>query len=111
MLIDTGCTKTMVSADLLNQDSVDQDQTEKIMCVHGDIMYYPTARVKLQLGQWIQVAMVVVTPGMPGSVLLGIDIYDLMTKPVLVTTRAQARRDHDKDTEVHESGTLHTYTL
>ena len=49
-----------------------------------------------------------VAPGIPVPVLLGTDIYDLMAKPVLVTTRAQAMRDHDKNTEVHESGTLHT---
>ena len=104
MLIDTGCTKIMVSADYLNQDCVDRDQTEKIMCVHGDMMCYPTARVKLQLGRWKQVARVVVAV----PVLLGTDIYDLTAKLVLVTTRAQAMRDRDKDTEVHESGTLHT---
>ena len=40
MLIDTGCTKIMASADHLNQDCVDQDQAEKIMCVHGDMMHY-----------------------------------------------------------------------
>ena len=51
-----------------------------------------------------------VTPGIPVPVLLGTDIYDLMAKPVLVTKRAQARRGRDKNTEVHKSGTLHTYS-
>lgn len=78
------------------------------MCVHGDMVRYPTARVKLQLGRWKRVSRVVVAPGIPVPVLLGTDIYDLMAKPVLVTTRAQAMRDHDKNTEVNESGTLHT---
>ena len=78
------------------------------MCVHGNMMHYSTARVKLQLGRWIQVSRVVVAPGIPVPVLLGTHIYDLTAKPVLVIPRAQARRDCDKDIEVHESGTLHT---
>ena len=36
----------------------------------------------------------VVAPGIPVPVLLGTDIYDLsLSNPVMVTTRAQARRD------------------
>jgi len=62
---------------------------EKILCVHGDMVSYPTAEVKLQLGRWSRVAKVVVAPGIPVPVLLGTDIYEL--KPVLATTRAQAR--------------------
>ena len=38
-------------------------------------MYYPTARVQLQLGHWPQVARVVVAPVIPVPVLLGTDTY------------------------------------
>ena len=92
MLIDTGCTKTMVSADYIHPNCIDNDNQEKILCVHGDMVSYPTAEVNLKLGQWSQVAKVVVAPGIPVPVLLGTDIYEL--KPVMVTTRAQARRNH-----------------
>ena len=92
MLIDTGCTKTMVSADYIHPNCLDIDNQEKILCVHGDMVSYPTAKVNLKLGQWSQVAKVVVAPGIPVPVLLGTDIYEL--KPVMVTTRAQARRNH-----------------
>ena len=34
MLIDTGCTKTMVSAEWLDEGCVDYSQTERILC-HG----------------------------------------------------------------------------
>ena len=30
---------------------------------------------------------------------------------VLISTRAQARRDHDKDAEVYESGTVHKHNI
>ena len=54
---------------------------------------YPTAEVNLRLGQWSQIAKVVVAPGIAVPVLLGTDIYRLTTgKPVMVTTRAQAKR-------------------
>ena len=72
------------------------------MCVHGDEVCYPTAEVRLKLGQWSQTARVVVAPGIPVPVLLGTDIYDLsLSNPVIVTTRAQARRDSNltNDTE------------
>ena len=35
---------------------------------------YPTAKVNLKLGQWSQVAKLVVAPGIPVPVLLGTDI-------------------------------------
>ena len=51
MLVDMGCTKTVVFADYLNQDCVDHNWTEKILCVHGDMVCYPTVRVEFWLGQ------------------------------------------------------------
>ena len=50
MLIDTGCTKTMVSADYLPTDCLDHFNKERILCVHGDEVCYPTAEVRLKLG-------------------------------------------------------------
>jgi len=53
----------MVSANFIHPDCLDNNKKEKILCVHGDMMSYPTAEVKLQLGRWSQVAKVVVAPG------------------------------------------------
>ena len=97
MLIDTGCANTMVSASYIKPDKLDycnhRYNTEKILCVHGDMACYPNAEVNLRLGQWSQIAKVVVAPGIPVPILLGTDIYRLTTgKPVMVTTRAQAKR-------------------
>ena len=60
MLIDTGCTKTMVSVDYLSADCLDHSNQERILCVHGDEVCYPTAEVRLKLGRWSQKARVVV---------------------------------------------------
>lgn len=61
--------------------------------MHGDKVSYPTAEVELKLGRWSQTTRVVVAPDIPVPVLLGTDIYDLTSSnPVMVTTRAQARR-------------------
>ena len=96
MLIDTGCAKTMVSSKYLNSSSLDHVNTEEILCVHGDKVRYPTAEVKLRLGQWSHTAKVVAAPGIPVPVLLGTDIYALaFDNPVMVTTRAQARKDSE----------------
>ena len=96
MLIDTGCTKTMVSSKYLNSNILDHVKTEEILCVHGDKVSYPTAEVNLRLGQWSQTAKVVAAPDIPVPVLLGTDIYALASdNPVIVTTRAQARKDSE----------------
>ena len=96
MLIDTGCTKTMVSTNYLHSNCLDHVNTEEILCVHGDKVRYPTAGVRLRLGQWSRVARVVAAPGIPVPVLLRTDIYELTTSnPLMVTTRAQARRGCD----------------
>ena len=107
MLIDTGCTKTMVSTKYLHSNCLDHINTEEILCVHGDKVRYPTAEVKLGLGQWSQVARVVAAPDIPVPILLGTDIYELtLINPVMVTTRAQARRGRNGTEETTEKTTL-----
>ena len=101
MLIDTGWTKTMVCTDYLPTGCLDHIDKEWILCVHRDEVCYPTAEVRLKLGQWSQTARVIVAPGIPVPVLLGTDIYDLsLSNPVMVTTRAQARRDSNLTNDI-----------
>ena len=102
MLIDTGWTKTMVCTDYLPTGCLDHINKEWVLCVHGDEVCYPTtAEVRLKLGQWSQTARVIVAPGIPVPVLLGTDIYDQsLSNPVMVTTRAQARRDSNLTNDI-----------
>ena len=89
----------MVSTDYLRSNCLDHVNTEEVLCVHGDKVHYPTADVRLRLSQWsrvARVARVVAAPGIPVPVLLRTDIYELTaSNPVMVTTRAQARRGCD----------------
>ena len=90
MLIDTGCTKTMVSSKYLNSNSLNHVNTEEILCVYGDKVCYPTAEVKLRLGQWSRTAKVVAAADMPVPVLLGTDIYALALNFTLASTYSRA---------------------
>ena len=104
MLIDTGCTKTIVSFKYLDSNSLDHVNTEEILCVHGDKVRYPTAEVKLRLGQWSRTTMVVAAADIPVPVLLGTDIYALASdNPVMVTMRTQARKDSDVTSHAEET--------
>ena len=93
----------MVSTDYLSADCLDHSNKERILCVHGDEVCYPTAEARLKLGRWSQKVRVVVAPGIPVPVLLGTDIYDLpLSNPVMVTTRNQSKKDHNLVTNIEE---------
>ena len=95
MLIDTGCTQTMVASDHVHPDAIDHGTTEQILCVHGDKFSYPTAEVEIKVGGWKQVCKVVVAPKLPVAVLLGTDLHqptESLHTGLLVTTRAQKQR-------------------
>ena len=83
MLIDTGYTKTTVSADYLPTDCLDHFNKEKVLCV-GDEVCYPTAELRLKFGRWAQTVKVVVglvAPEIPVQVLLGTDVYAWENRP------------------------------
>ena len=77
MLVDTGCDRTMVSAKLVKTSRVDKGCKVPVLCAHGDTVFYPTARVKLQTGSWECESRVIAAPNLPVDVLLGRDVYDL----------------------------------
>ena len=76
MLVDTGCDRTMVLAKLVETSRVDKGCKVPVLCAHGDTVFYPTARVKLQTGSWECESRVIAAPNLPVDVLLGRDIYD-----------------------------------
>ena len=89
MLIDTGCTKTMVSADYLHPDCLNHASTEKILCVNGESQL-SNSRNRAHTGSMVTKCQ---SCGCSWPVLLGTDIYDLSpSNPVMVTTRAQTRK-------------------
>ena len=96
MLVDTGCDRTMVSQKLVDPAKVDQTKKAQVLCVHGHIEFYPTAKVKLSVGGQEQVKEVVVAPKLPTSVLLGRDVTGqdslLLNNTFAVVTRTQTQK-------------------
>ena len=52
ILVDTRCDCTMFSAGQVPSLKVDHSTVVPVLCVHGDIMQFPTVWVELRLGQW-----------------------------------------------------------
>ena len=60
MLLDSGCSQTMVSARLVDAPKISSEEKVPILRAHGDTVLYPTAVVKLQTGPWKRESWVVV---------------------------------------------------
>ena len=123
MLIDTGCDMTMVSAEWVDPSKMNLDERVPVLCVHGDTMEYPTAAVKLQVGETERITKVAVAQGLPVPVLLDEMCVTCRRnqrrrKSFMVVTRAQKRNQGrqtvtppedepqpEKPTEVHEDET------
>ena len=101
MLIDSGCSLTMVRANQIAPSKIDAEETVPVLCVHGDTESYPTTEVEFSLGGIQRKARVVVAPSLPVPVLLGRDLYDirdgwkLPETGLLAETRAQRKRRED----------------
>ena len=98
MLVDSGCSQTMVSARLVDAAKISSQEKVPILCAHGDTVLYPTAAVKLQTGPWKREGRVVVALNLPVDVLLGTDLYEAsvfregpVEQGLAVLTRAQCR--------------------
>ena len=74
ILLDTGCTRTLVHADLVPSQKVLEGDVVTIKCAHGDTRTYPTAIVGIQVdGLEIEVEAAI-SEKLPVAVLLGKDV-------------------------------------
>ena len=113
ILLDTGCTRTMVHADLVPPEKFLEGDTVTIKCAHGDTVLYPLANVDMEVdGQRVTVEAAV-SGRLPVPVLLGKDvpIFDQLLgsmeaspesegrtdEALVVVTRAQARRNLEEE--------------
>ena len=79
ILLDTGCSRTMVRTDLVVPSSVSSTQQVVIRCAHGEAVSYPTALVNMEI-EGLQVCVeAAVCKSLPVSVLLGTDVPELFT--------------------------------
>ena len=111
IMLDTGCSRTMVHKRLVSDDKMKWDEAVTIRCAHGDTVLYPLANIRIEVaGQMIQVEAAV-SATLPVSVLLGTDVSQLpkllgveasssicgrqkegQYEVLVITTRAEAAR-------------------
>ena len=109
ILLDTGCTRTMVRADLVPPEKFLEGDAVTIQCAHGDTVMYPIANVAIQVdGLEIEVEAAI-SERLPVAVLLGKEVPELAQllgkeeasreepeqqgEAMLVVTRAQAQQN------------------
>ena len=104
MLVDTGCSQTVVAARLVQPSKIEQNNQVPIVCAHGDTVFYPTAIVTLQIGRVRVDSRVAVASHPPVEVLLGTDVQDGLKQPtpskpgLAVLTRSQRKQQSATET-------------
>ena len=102
ILLDTGCTRTLVRRGLVPRENMQDGEVVTIRCAHGDMALYPVANVEMEVGGRLIKVKAAVSNTLPMSVLLGRDVPELMDllenkgDALAVMTRAQARQQ-DKE--------------
>ena len=109
ILLDTGCSRTLVRKDLVPKHKLLHGEVVAIRCAHGDTVLYPLVEVELEVQSYPLKIEAAVSDTLPVPVLLGVDIPELTAilsgdwKPrrgpaqeledaLVVTTRGMARR-------------------
>ena len=119
ILLDTGCTQTMVRRDLVPQDQLIEGEAATIRCVHGDNMLYPLADVTINIEGLNLTVRATVSETLSMSVLLGTDVPQLSqllhgnpalihshgVTTALVTTRAQVKIQEEEEKRQMERAT------
>ncbi|XP_056879584.1 uncharacterized protein LOC130520041 [Takifugu flavidus] len=95
-LVDTGCTQTLVQADLVPLECINENDKLTICCVHGDQTEHSTADAYVKVCGQTYLLSVGLVPKLPYPVLLGQDLpvlSDLVGRTALacVVTRAMAK--------------------
>ena len=123
IVLDTGCSKTLVRRDLVLEERLVDGEAVTIRCAHGDTVWYLVAKVTMEVDGtplWVEAA---VSDTLPVAVLLGTDVPelgDLLGRPVLqktpqegdalVVTRAQAKRQEDEARKHQQEATAEVRT-
>ena len=103
IVLDTGCSRTLVRRDLVSQEKFIEGAVVPIRCAHGDTVVYPLALVDITLGGCSLQVEAAVSETLPLDALLGTDVpvlkqlideatAETVEEGFLVTTRAQSKR-------------------
>ena len=112
IILDTGCSGTMVKKELVEKKKTLPGQMVSVRCAHGDAVQYPLATVSMDVkGHPIQVVEAV-SETLPAAALLDTDVSELVQllegrslgprkeeEGFLATTRSQARRQKEEEEE------------
>ena len=80
VVLDTGCSRTLVRSNLVPQDKIMEGEVVAIRCAHGDTVLYPLALVHLEIkGHRIDVEAAL-SDTLPMPVLLGTDVPQLHSR-------------------------------
>ena len=75
VVLDTGCSRTLVRSDLVSQDKILEGEVVAIRCAHGDTALYPLARVHLEINDHSIDVEAALSDTLPMPVLLGTDVF------------------------------------
>ena len=104
ILLDTGCSRTMVHSRFVCKEELLKESTV-VRCAHGDFTEYPMAKVYIEVDGQEFSTVAAVSSNLPVDVLLGTDMPTLGTliqggwssqstgTAMAVTTRSRARRE------------------
>jgi len=122
VVLDTGCSRTLVRSDHVPQDKILEGEVVAIRCAHGDTVLYLMAQVHLEIGDHSIEVEAAVSDTLPMSVLLGTDVPQLQdlvgqalyreNKPeviedvLAVTTRAQFSKQVQQEAMLHQADKL-----
>lgn len=106
MLVDTGCSHTLVQRKLVPDRCLVTGHTVALQCAHGDITEYPVAEVDVVLEGRKRRVRVGVSDSLPRAVLAGTDVLrEFGTEHIehcMVMTRSQGRRKQSEENELKE---------
>ena len=109
IVLDTGCSRTMVRQDLVPRNKLIEGDAVTIRCAHGDTVLYPVAQLELLVDGVPVCVEAAVSKSLPVQVLLGTDVPELhqllgdsiMSRQVensmMVVTHTQAMRQVQED--------------
>ena len=77
ILLDTGCSRTLVRKELVPEEKILDGEAVAIRCAHDDTVLYPLAQVEVSVGGQALEVKVAVSDTLPMDVLLGTDVPEL----------------------------------
>ena len=99
IILDTGCSQTMVHKHLVPKAKLVAEATTSLRCAHGDVVVYPHAEVRVEVDGIVIDVRAAVSERLPTSMILGTDaptLQLLRSRPMVgeafVLTWAQVRQ-------------------